>query len=194
MKKSALLAILTIASCLLNANVAFDIGFFNPKDSKVGILWGLEYFVEIDERISICFTGNYYTREYIESSRVDEQKYETERTARFLPFLAGFKVNIPIEGSPVTPFAGADIGYGFAWERTRVTLVGGEESESGKGKNYNGFTWRINLGATYPLGQMSELYVKALYNGAGYDRNEKIGKSKFDMSGMSAGVGIKFKF
>ena len=204
MKKLLIFAALITATCLLNGNVAFDVGFYAPKDSKVNVLWGLEFFNTIDERVSMGMTVNYFYRSFRKGSYSVEppsNQYENgvvgtdaKVTTVFFPMYAGFKVHLPFESLPVVPFAGADFGWGFTWKSYDAYIE--QDGRDRKGTDfYHGFTWRINAGATYPLGTMSDVYVKVFYNDASFEQSESVRKWKeFDMSGMSVGLGIRFKY
>ena len=201
MKKLLILAALMATVCLMNASLAFDVGFYAPKDSKVNILWGLENFYIVDEKVTLGFTANYFYREHRDKYLVEPAgEYSpavwaanTLLRTYFLPLYAGFKVHVPIEDVPVIPFAGADFGWGFAWKYHNAVLENGSEH---KGTDfYHGFTWRINLGVSYPLGEKSELYVKSFYNDASFEQSKGMKKwNEFDLSGISIGLGIRFKY
>ena len=203
MKKLTILAILVIATCLLNASLAFDMGFYAPKDSKVNILWGLENFWEIDERVTIGMTTNYFYRSYRKGSY--EAKPGTEYTPSvkttdakittgFIPLYLGFKVYIPIEAVPIIPFVGADFGWGLTWKKWDA-IIDDTGKRDGATDFYNGFTWRINTGVSYPLGTNSDVYAKIFWNDASFEQSSDALKwQEFDMSGLSFGLGIRFKY
>ena len=203
MKNLTILATLVFAICMLNASLAFDIGFYAPKDSKVNILWGLENFWEIDERVTIGVTTNYFYRSYRRGSYEAKpgtqytppvKTTDAKITTGFIPIYAGFKVHIPIENIPIIPFVGADFGWGLTWKKWDAIIEGTDRREDGT-DFYNGFTWRINTGVSYPLGTMSELYAKVFWNDASFEQNnDALQWQEFDMSGLSMSIGIRFKY
>jgi hypothetical protein len=194
-------AFIAFISSVLNASLAFDIGFYTPSNSKTSVIWGLETFRVIDERVFLNFMGSFFYKEYheyrviapgdplIQSLEINKTDYRF--STYYIPLMAGVKIHVA-EFEDLRPFVGGGLGYGIAWQKVFRDLEETTGQKYSDTRFYGGFTWQLNLGAAYRLGSASEVYAKFFYNGADYKRNTGRHEwDRLDMSGIGASLGLR---
>lgn len=206
-KKMVFTLLSLLAYGIMMANSAVEVGFYNPKDSKTSFIFGYEKHADVDERVTILFSSNFFYRSFTEdrsigivgdgNSSTVTVKRSSELKTYYLPFLIGGRVSFP-EITP-NPFIGGGVGWGIAWESVYIAKTGEMLKSIDDVKFYNGFTWQINTGAQYPLGSKTDVYVKLFYNGSTLSRDRKktdtgITWDEINMSGLGLSLGLKLKF
>jgi hypothetical protein len=200
MKKITILLSLLIATVILSAGVGFDIGLYVPADSKLGTIWGLDFLKNIDERVDLNLSMNYFrknfdgNREYLESSGSSSALIlkDSDITTSYLPLMAGFRV--AVGEHEFQPFVGGSLGLGLAWES-----VYNREHAVDETKFYSGFTWQINTGVRYEIASSSQVYAKLFYNRAVMTRDRKptdegLLIKELNLSGIGLSLGIRVSY
>jgi opacity protein-like surface antigen len=214
MKKYSILISLLLGAIMLNAGVGFDIGGYKPADSKLGTIWGVDLLKNIDERVDLNLSVNYFrknyeggTREYLKTPTSGSLILkDSDITTSYLPLMAGFRV--AVGEHEFQPFVGGGLGFGLAWESVynRVPASGTEGTESyeppftvDETKFYSGFTWQINTGVRYEIASSSQVYAKLFYNRAVMTRDRKSTDEgllikELNLSGVGLSIGIRVSY
>jgi hypothetical protein len=200
---------------ILNAGVGFDIGGYVPVDSKFGTIWGVDLLKNIDERVDINFSANYFrknfdgNRDYLKNEGSGSATHflkDSDITTSYFPMMVGFRV--AVGEHEFQPFVGAGIGWGLAWESVykRVPAEGtlGEDGYKppftvDETKFYNGFTWQLNSGVGYKIASNSQVYGKLFYNRAVMTRDRKataegLQIKELNLSGIGLSLGIRVSY
>ena len=200
MKKKIVIVILIIfMGCLLNANFAFDIGYYCPQDADNGIIWGYDWFKVIDERVHFGVMGNIFYRNYTATRTLtiddDKIKANSDLISMFLPLMLGVQINFM--DTDIRPFAGGGIGWSIGKDTIFNAKYDSQALNIHDTRFFSGFTWQINSGAKYSLGKNSELYGKVFYafsplkHSADKSNTSVMRYKNLDMSGVGISIGLR---
>lgn len=213
MKKLMLIISIMSISLLCLANNeqrSFRIGFYNPQDSKAGLMLGGTTGIDVDERVEINFSGDFFIRNYTDDKDINVQNtvggneiVTVLRTADistyYIPIMGNVKIKIPYTEN-IVPYAGGGIGYAMAWEDIFIAADTTANSSKIDDVNfYHGFAGNVNLGVNLPLGSKSNLYLETFYNWSVCKRNKKenatgITWDELNMSGTGIRLGLAINF
>ncbi|MBD3289701.1 hypothetical protein GF337_12920 [candidate division KSB1 bacterium] len=199
---SAIIFIIFIAQSSLFAQrygvTSFKMGYFNPKDTKGGLIFGGYLGTAFDESVDIglgldFFRGTNKEEREIENSStagVIETGWipEEESSVTFIPITGQVNVKIPATYQ-LFYTAGAGFGYGLMWAK-EAKYEDGEKVQS-KSKFYHGFRWMLSGGILYKIGSRSALTIEAFYDRAKLDREEDNITYKVNVSGFGIRAGIR---
>ena len=177
-------------------------GYFRPKDTTDGYLFGVHLGRMIDESLSWGIEINYFRKTYQELTKVPDpnppQQAEPEIVTKQLEFVTQI---LPIWGKlnyehPIalrSPFflrASAGIGWEFVWNRE--DNYGDHISDT---RFYNGFGWQLASGIGMEISSKAVLFLDAFYNSAKVKRgSDNIGGlptwEELDISGIGLKVGV----
>jgi len=199
-----------------------DVGFYAPNGPKPGIIWGVETFKVIDERVDITFSGNLYMRTEegkqrkveINDGHGNHESHSTDSVVdtRYIPLMLGVRFNIN-EFNGWKPFAGISIGMAIAWENILASAVKEKnpaydpvdnpdvpeyitlKGAEDKSFAYVGLPVQLNTGVSYALGSNSELYSKVYYNFSNFTRDRKDGDNGIISKELNmSGIGLSVGF
>ncbi len=177
---------------------SIKMGYFNPKDTKGGLILGGYLGSAFDESVDIglgldFFRGNDKKEREIEGSStagLTEKGWipEEESSVTFIPITG--QVNIKFPASPALFYtAGAGFGYGLMWAK-EAKYDNSKKIES-KSKFYHGFRWMLSGGILYSLGSRSALTLEGFYDHSKLSREEDKITYKVNVSGFGIRVGIR---
>lgn len=211
---------LLMTSCLFAQNLSlykqdtfekksmFDLhaGYFSPRDTEQGTIFGATLFSTFDDAIDIGFGIDFFQKSYVKEVEVPtEDRIESAVVPRninykrtILPLYASLKIKIPGLISRRNDkiifgyFARASLSYQF--------LVSDENNyQDGKGekRNFKGWGWQGGAGLFYRVGSRSTLTAEAIYNNCIVNRNIDETKAllptteRVDLSGVGMRVGVE---
>lgn len=177
---------------------SLKMGYYNPKDTKGGLILGGYLGSAFDESVDIGLgldffrASNTQEREVAGSSTagIPEQGWipESESSVMFIPITG--QVNIKFPASPDLFYtAGAGFGYGLMWAK-EAKYEDFKKVES-KSKYYHGFRWMLSGGILYSLGSRSALVLEAFYDRSKLSREENKVTYKVNASGFGIRAGIR---
>ena len=183
----------------------FKLGYFNPKDTKSGFIFGANFGSAIDENVDIGIGIDFFHRNYTEDKKVAERvspggvvestiQRELEFTTTILPIMGTITVKISPE-YPFSYYIGGGLGYELLFNKERNYQEGVSES-----RFYHGFSWLVNGGVLYRIGSRSAFLGEVFYNGATVHRGK--GKTteglpiweEVNLSGLGVRFGIRLGF
>lgn len=203
MKRNITILFLLLIVGSAYAGNSFELGFYNPKDSKSGIIIGYERVFNVDESVSLNLNNNFFFKEETKDRYIFQGNplnsnlvlRELEFKTYYFPSTFGIKININ-ETKP-NLFIGGGIGWGLAWQSVYISKnilpLGLDET-----KFYNGFVWQINTGLEYSLSSRTVIYSKIFYNKNKLSRDREITDfgiswNEINMSGFGILFGLRIK-
>jgi hypothetical protein len=182
----------------------FKVGYFNPKDAKEGVLFGINLSGMVDETVDLGFGIDLFHRSYQKDSEVAVSVTDGGLVERQLQRDLDFSTTaIPLMGTVTVKlgselafsyFLGGGLGYSLLWNKESNYI----EDVSEK-RFYHGLSWKIGGGAMYQLGSRSYLVGEIFYNDAllkrdkGETPNGLPVWSEVNLSGFSFSLGIRIQ-
>ncbi len=174
-------------------------GYFNPKASKSGFIFGGAYSWAVDQNVDIGIAADYFRRNHSEDSTIvqgDETlriKY-VDLTTNIVPIYGLINIKFPA-GPGMDYFIGGGIGYEMLFRKEQT--YGPNSSKNSR--QYSGFKWLISAGLMYRLGYRSSFIAEAFYDGTTVSREKKneptgIARYEVDLSGFGIRAGIRLGF
>lgn len=180
-------------------------GYFNPKSSKNGFIFGAGYSWIVDESVDIGVAVDYFRKNYTEETQIaqsvsvsgtveDEIRTDAEFTTNILPIYGVLNVKFPA-GTYLDYFLSGGLGYEMLFSKEQSF---GENSKS-TSRFYSGFKWIVSGGVMYRVGSRSSFLAEVFYDGTKVSRDKKdeVGapvRYEVDLSGIGFRVGIRMGF
>jgi len=199
------LAILFLGACSLasaQSILTVKLGTFNPVDAKAGLIAGLTYGRQVDERVDFGLGADLFIRKFkqettvntdttLSGSNVSEKQTNIDYSMYGLPLMAHLNVRF-LPQSRVQPYVGLAGGYEIVFSREA-----NYEADVKENRLYAGFGWQAMVGGEFALGSASGILAEVLYNGctvkrstgsngAGFPTHEEL-----DFSGFGFRVGVR---
>lgn len=215
MKKIVLVTalIFVIGACLENS-IAFSqtlsattlkAGYFNPKGSKAGFIFGGSYSWIVDEAVDIGVAVDYFRKVHTQETKIAESvspsgtveneiEKEAEFTTNILPLYGLINVKFPA-GYSLDYFVSGGLGYEMLFSKEQT--FGTDATKSSR--FYSGFKWLLSAGIVYRIGSRSSFIIEALYDGTKVSRDKKNEQGtptryEVDLSGFGIRAGIRMGF
>lgn len=181
------------------------VGYFNPKNSKNGFIFGAGYSWIVDESVDIGIAVDYFRKNYTEETQIaqsvsasgtveDEIRTDAEFTTNILPIYGVLNVKFPA-GTYLDYFLSGGLGYEMLFSKEQSF---GENSKN-TSRFYSGFKWIVSGGVMYRVGSRSSFLAEIFYDGTKVSRDKKdeVGapvRYEVDLSGIGFRVGIRMGF
>lgn len=179
-----------------------NIGYLEPSATDGGLLFGVNTVKDIDERVELGLSLDYFgkTRTDDETVRYRDPNTNTigervvtnfESRVHMIPALMNIGIRF-FNDTPFVPMIHAGVGYSLLWNSY-------DNYDTGEGETnfYHGFAWRAGAGMLYLIGSESALSLEVFYFGAKPSRKEDDSASglpvrtRLDMSGIVVRVGFR---
>jgi len=171
-------------------------GYFDPKGSKAGFIFGGSYSWIIDESVDIGIAVDYFRKNHSEDS-TEVQGDETLRikyadlTTNIIPVYGLINIKFPA-GMYMDYFISGGLGYEMLFRKEQT--YGTQSSK--KSRFYSGFKWIISAGIMYRIGSNSSFIAEAFYDGTTVSREKKdepsgLATYEVDLSGFGIRAGIR---
>ncbi len=206
-------AILFVIGACLENSVAFGqtlsattikAGYFNPKGSKAGFIFGGSYSWIVDESVDIGIAVDYFRKAHKQETKIadsltaggiviNEITKEAEFTTNIVPIYGLINVKFPA-GYSLDYFVSGGLGYEMLFSKEQ-NFVKNEKTS----RFYSGFKWILSAGIVYRIGSRSSFMVEALYDGTKVSRDKKNEagtptRDEVNLSGFGIRVGIRMGF
>ena len=181
------------------------VGYFNPKGSKAGFVFGGAYSWIVDESVDIGIAVDYFRKNYTDETEIAKTVTDGKIVERQIVKNAEFTTNIlPIYGVVTAKFpAGFNLDYflsgGLGYEMlfSKEAIYGENAKETSR--YYSGMKWMVSGGIMYRIGSRSSFIIEALYDGTKVSRDKKNeagtpSRYEVDLSGFGIRVGIRMGF
>jgi len=182
-------------------------GYFNPKGTAAGLIFGGSYGVCIDERVDMSLGVSYFRKKYTQETVVADSVSTsgiTERTVMremdysttLLPISANINIRFSLDPRGYNPrifwFVGGSVSYQFLFN-TENNYIKEEK------KSYKGWGWIARAGIEYGIGSHSSLILEAFYNSCKVKGNKEkeLGFpvwDEVDVSGLGFRAGLRLEF
>ena len=197
---------------LLNAQI-FDrgptiqhkisLGLYSPPKIESGLNIGYGYYRYIDEMVSAGVGIDAFWTNYKKVSSVGiadttglgqtitPQQVEVDMTSYLLPLMGTVRVILPIELGLFSPYTNVSLGWNILFNN-ETNYVTGEQTF----RFFNGFGWRLGVGASLGLGEKSSLGIETYYRSAKMKANvdeTELGLpiyDELDMTGFGFQIGL----
>jgi len=174
-------------------------GYFDPKGSKAGFIFGGSYSWIIDESVDIGIAVDYFRKNHSEDS-TEVQGDETLRikyadlTTNIIPVYGLINIKFPA-GMYMDYFISGGLGYEMLFRKEQT--YGAQSAE--KSRFYSGFKWIVSAGIMYRIGSNSSFIAEAFYDGTTVSREKKdepsgLARYEVDLSGFGIRAGIRMGF
>lgn len=171
-------------------------GYFDPKGSKAGFIFGGSYSWIIDESVDIGIAVDYFRKNHSEDStqvQGDETlviKY-ADFTTNIVPIYGVLNIKFPA-GMYMDYFLSGGLGYEMLFRKEQSY----GQDEAKKSRFYSGFKWILSAGLMYRIGSQSSFIAEAFYDGTTVSRDKKdeatgLARYEVDLSGFGVRVGIR---
>ncbi|MFZ5516973.1 MAG: hypothetical protein ACOY90_10070 [Candidatus Zhuqueibacterota bacterium] len=180
-------------------------GYFNPKGSKDGFIFGAGYSWIVDESVDIGIAIDYFRKNYTEETQIAQSVSEggtvenqirtnAEFTTNILPIYGVLNVKFPA-GTYLDYFVSGGLGYEMLFSKEQTF---GENAFSSS-RYYSGFKWLLAAGIMYQVGSRSSFLAEVYYDGTKVSRDKKdeVGapiRYEVDLSGIGFRVGVRMGF
>lgn len=180
-------------------------GYFNPKGSKAGFVFGGNYSWIVDESVDIGIAVDYFRKNYtdeteiaktVSDGKIVEKEIVTnaEFTTNILPIYGLVNVKFPA-GMYMDYFLSGGLGYEMLFSKEQTF----GENATKKSRYYSGFKWIVSAGIMYRIGSRSSFLAEAFYDGTKVSRDKKNEQGtptryEVDLSGFGIRVGIRMGF
>ena len=180
-------------------------GYFNPKGSKAGLIFGLMHSWVIDEAVDIGLAVDFFHKQHTQESRVaqsvsqggtveNEILTEAQFTTNIVPIYGVVNAKFPA-GRFFDYFASAGLGYSMLFSKEQTY----GDNASKTSRFYSGFKWIVSGGFIYRIGSRSSFIGEVFYDGTKVSRDKKddVGapvRYEVDLSGLGFRVGIRMGF
>jgi hypothetical protein len=181
------------------------VGYFDPKGSKAGFLFGGGYSWIVDESVDIGIAVDYFRRNYTAEAKIaksvsadgtveEEIKTEAEFTTNILPSYGLINVKFPASYN-LDYFLSGSLGYEMLFSKEQTY----GENAFQKTRYYSGFKWMASGGIMYRVGTRSSFLAEIFYDGTKVSRDKKgeVGapvRYEVDLSGIGFRIGIRMGF
>ncbi len=176
-------------------------GYYNPKDTKGGMEFGVKLGKAVDEAVDIGLGLDVFHKSYSETSVV-AQEYQNglpinktttaiEYSRTLLPLSLSVDVKLPA-GRYFGYFISGGLNYSFLFSNEK-----NYELETEENRNFHGLGWQAAAGLYYFVGSRSTVVANIFYNGSKVSRgtDEKVAglpvTERVNMSGLGVRLGIK---
>jgi len=201
----ALAAIVMLTAQSSSAQLRFTglrLGYVNPKDTKAGLMLGMDLTAQVDEAVELGISVNGFRRHHQQKTLIaklsssgglveSEVQEEVDVTTFFVPIMGEAIVHFGDEDFHL--FANGGLGYEMLWNNEKNFIE--EKSER---RYYSGFTWLAGGGFQYRLGSRSAFIGEVFYHNATVKRSEKKNTrglptwKEVDLSGVGFRGGLRF--
>ena len=178
------------------------LGYLDPKDSKAGLLLGMDLTGKVDESVELGATVSVFRRNYQRITSVARSvnagglvettvQKELEFTTFFLPIMG--QAIIHFSEDDFHWFANGGLGYEMLWNNENNFVDGKKER-----RFYSGFAWMVGGGFQYRIGSRSAVIAEIFYHDARVKRNETKSKqglpvwSQVNLAGLGFRGGLRF--
>lgn len=179
-------------------------GYFNPRDSKSGLILGGIYGISFDERVSLGLGVDIFHKGYTKETTVSTETSgsgvvestiirELEFNTTLLPISLNLDIRFPLD-PPVSWYIGGSV----AWELLFNTENNFEEGIREK-RFYSGFGWLARAGIEYAIGSRSAVILEGFYNNSRVTSNAEKKEGlpvwkEVNMSGIGFRAGVRLDF
>jgi len=180
-------------------------GYFNPKGSKAGFVFGAGYSWVVDEAVDIGFAVDYFRKNYtdeteiaktVSQGKIEERELVTnaEFTTNILPIYGIVNIKFPA-GYSLDYFLSGALGYEMLFSKEQI--YGDNPKETSR--FYSGMKWMLSAGIMFRVGSRSSFIVEGFYDGTTVSRDKKNeqglpARYEVDLSGFGIRAGIRMGF
>ena len=177
------------------------LGYIDPKDSKAGLILGMDLTGKVDESVELGAAVNVFRRNYQKFTTVAQSvssgglvettvQKDLEFTTFFLPIMG--QAIVHFSADDFHWFANGGLGYEMLWNNENNFVDGKKER-----RFYSGFAWMAGGGFQYRIGSRSAVIAEVFYHDAKVKRNEtkKQGLpvwSQVNLAGLGFRGGLRF--
>jgi hypothetical protein len=182
----------------------FHGGRLDPKGTPAGTILGLQYGLNVDERVDVALGVDVFHKGYTKTTEVNQgtdatgttwttvQK-ELEYNTTLIPISLTFTARIPIR-PPFFWYLGGGLAYELLFDKYNNL----KENTSEK-RSYKGLGWLGRVGGEYQIGSRSSLRLEVFYNACRVKGNEekKEGLPVWDevnVTGLGFRGGLRIEF
>ena len=206
MKKKiiAIIFMLPLISFAQRNDFAVKLGIYTPYDLKSGIIYGIDYGSKLNENITFLFGCDLYYKDIrndynfgsVEKLgiKIGTGQKLNEWVGWHMPLTLKLRIEIPLEKTPVKPYAVGGVGYGVTHISYETYNKISDESET-TSLTYNGLVWQIGGGILFRIGRRTNLLLEIMHNSASFEKEERFNMfSTLNSSGAIFRFGIDFNF
>jgi hypothetical protein len=177
------------------------LGYIDPKDSKAGLILGMDLTGKVDESVELGAAVNVFRRNYQKFTTVAQSvsagglvettvQKDLDFTTFFLPIMG--QAIIHFSQDDFHWFANGGLGYEMLWNNENNFVDGKKER-----RFYSGFAWMAGGGFQYRIGSRSAVIAEIFYHDATVKRNESKKQglpvwSQVNLSGLGFRGGLRF--
>lgn len=177
-------------------------GYFNPRGSKAGFIFGGSYSWIVDEAVDVGLAVDYFRKNYTDETEIAKKVTDGKIVEKEIVTNAEFTTNIlPIYGVVNAKFpAGYTMDYFISGGLGYEMLFSKEQTFGDNPKKtsryYSGFKWILSAGIIYRIGSRSSFIAEAFYDGTKVSRDKKNeagtpARYEVDLSGFGVRIGIR---
>ncbi|MDZ7289952.1 MAG: hypothetical protein ONB44_09970 [candidate division KSB1 bacterium] len=200
---SAALLFFTVQNSSAQLHISgIRLGYLDPKDSKAGLVLGMDLTSQVDESVELGATVNVFRRSYQKTGLVAKTvsagglvettvQQEIDFTTFFLPIMG--EAIVHFSEDDFHWFGNVGLGYEMLWNNENNFLEQKKER-----RFYSGFAWLAGGGFQYRIGSRSAVIAEIFYHNAKVKRDEKKNAqglpvwSQVDLSGLGFRGGLRF--
>ncbi len=200
---SILVLIISFSAAQAQSMFGLSAGYLRPKDTKNGLMFGVNVGSAIDEAVSIGLGADFFQKSYSKLSKVAEEKGPiTETTTKemlvdysriILPLNLSVRVKIPASRMyDFGYFIRGSVNYHFLWSNEK-----NYQEDTDETRKFGGLGWQGGGGVYYQVGSRSTLFAEAFYNSCEVKRDvststKSLPISEFvDLSGIGFQIGVQ---
>jgi len=186
------------------STTTFKVGYFDPKGSKSGFIFGGSYSWIVDESVDIGIAVDYFRKKHTEETEIAESinpdgtvekeiRKDAEFTTNIVPIYGVINVKFPA-GSYLNYFLSGGLGYEMLFSKEKNL-----ENATEKSRYYSGFKWIASVGLLYQTGSRSSFLAELFYDGTKVSRDKKNEtgapvRYEVDLSGFGFRIGVRMGF
>ncbi|NOZ61719.1 MAG: hypothetical protein GXO74_08550 [Calditrichaeota bacterium] len=180
-------------------------GYFNPKGSKAGLIFGAMHSWIVDESVDIGLAVDFFHKQHTAETQIaqsvstggtveNEVRTDAQFTTNIVPIYGIINVKFPA-GRYFDYFASGGLGYAMLFSKEQSF----GENASKTSRFYSGFKWIVSGGFSYRIGSRSSFIGEVFYDGTKVSRDKKddVGapvRYEVDLSGLGFRIGIRMGF
>jgi len=179
-------------------------GYFNPKASKAGFVFGGSYSWIIDESVDIGIAVDYFRRNYPVKTAIAEPdlqgglkastyRVDAEFTYNIIPIYGVINIKFPA-GTYLDYFLSGGVGYEMLIYKAKTF----GDKPYDKSNYYDGFKWLLSAGIMYRIGSRSSFLAELFYDGTKVTKDKKVEEGapakyydEVNLSGIGIRIGVR---
>ena len=173
-------------------SIDFKLGVFNPEKVESGLLLGARFGSQIDNRMNIGLSFDYYHKSDYETE--GGKQINAKFSTNMLPIMLDIEAKFPMQyRSAIIPIVHLSFGYEMVWNKADYKEP--QDGDDEGTKIYHGFGWMLGSGILYKIGYNSDLIFEIFYNNSKpkRDAGQWVLPEEFNVSGIGARIGVRIK-